>query len=130
MANKITLITPPDFYENGNKSILLMGMTEEDMDVASAWLGEQDLSETNLYVYQNENNMEWLLYAANRADLNFINLDSDSSIITYMASYFLSKPNVFYTTKDANLKALLSYISNSYVSNIKEFLERAFDGQE
>ena len=131
MSNKITLITPPDFFENGNYSVLFIGMTENDQAKASHWLGQyEDLPETNLYVYQGEPNVAWLFYAANRATVKFVNLDADSAIISHMASYILSKPGVFYTTQDQNLKELMCHINNNYVNNIEEFLERAYNEQE
>ena len=45
-----------------------------------------------------------------------------------MGSYILGRPNVYYTTKDENLKALLGHINNQYVPNIEAFLEKVFDG--
>ena len=131
MANKITLITPPDFYENGNFSILFMGMTGDDQTVASYWLGQREnLPETNLYVYQDEPTIPWLLYAANRSAVTFINLDTGYPIIDRLASYILSKPGVYYTTKDQNIKELMSHINTKYVNSIEEFLERAYNEQE
>ena len=131
MSNKITLITPPDFFENGNHSILFIGMTDDEQRNASHWLGQREsLPETNLYVYQGEPNISWLFYAANRANLTYVNIDANSAIIGCMASYILSKPNVYYTTQDQNLKELMSHINNCYVDNIETFLERAYHEQE
>ena len=129
MSNKITLVTPPDFYENSNFSILFLGMTDTDQDAASKWLGANDhYPESNLYYYQGENNPEWLMYALNRADVKFLNFDADHAIINIMGSYILGRPNVYYTTKDENLKALMGHINNQYVPNIEAFLEKVFDG--
>jgi hypothetical protein len=129
MSNKITLVTPPDFYENSNFSVLFLGMTDADQDAASKWLGENEgYPETNLYYYQGENNLEWLMYALNRADVKFLNFDADHAIINMMGSYILGRPNVYYTTKDENLKALMGHINNQYVPNIEAFLEKVFDG--
>jgi hypothetical protein len=130
MSNQITLITPPDIFENDNYSILLIGMNGEQQDSASTWLARaENLPQTNLYVYQEEDNVSWLFYAANRSNIKFVNLDNANPIITYMASYILSKPDVYYTTQDSNLKELMSYINNRYVKTVEEFLERAFDGK-
>ena len=50
MSTKITLITPPDFYETGNLSILLAHLTDEEQTAVSDWLGKHDLNENiNLY---------------------------------------------------------------------------------
>jgi hypothetical protein len=104
-------------------------MTDADQDAASTWLGANNhYPETNFYYYQGENNPEWLLYALNRADVKFLNFDADHAIINIMGSYILGRPNVYYTTKDENLKALMGHINNQYVSNIETFLEKVFDG--
>ena len=131
MTNKITLITPPDIYENANFSILLIGMTEHDQDQASGWLGiNTSMPPTNLYVYQGEPNLTWLFYAANRADIVFINVDVDNAIIKTLASYIASKDNVWYTTKNLDMKELLSHISNKFINNIDDFLEKAYQNDQ
>jgi hypothetical protein len=130
MANKITLVTPPDFYENSNFSILFIGMTDQDQDLASAWLGKNETyPDCNFYYFQGENNMEWLLYALHRSDAIFLNFNADRVIINIMGSYILSRPNVYYTTEDENLKALMSYVNNQYLPNITDFLEKVFNDQ-
>lgn len=129
MTSKITLITPPDFYENSNLSILFLGISEEQQETATTWLGENvgKYPDINFYFYQGEPNAPWLFYALARADYKFLNYDSDHSIINIMASYALTRPNSYYTTKDQNLKALMDHVNNGYVSSITEFLEKVFD---
>lgn len=129
MTSKITLITPPDFYENSNPSILFLGISEEQQEKATLWLGENvgQYSDINIYFYQGEPNAPWLFYALARADYKFLNYDSDHSIINIVASYALSRPNTYYTTENQNLKALIDHINAGYVSNITEFLEKVFN---
>lgn len=129
MTGKITLITPPDYYENSNFSILFLGLSEEQQEAATTWLAEniERYPEVNFYFYQGEPNAPWLLYALARSDVKFLNYDSDSAIINVMGSYILTRPNVYYTTKDDNLKALMSHINNGYLDSVTEFLEKVFD---
>lgn len=128
---KITLITPPDFYENETYSILLIGITEEEQDQISHQLGQLD-SDTplNIYYFQGENNMEWLLFALNRCNAVYINADSGTDLIKWLASYMLGKSNVWYTTTDDDLKSLFSYINQKYVQNISKFIEAHFDNKK
>lgn len=128
---KITLITPPDFYENETYSILLVGITEEEQDQISHQLGQLD-SDTplNIYYFQGENNMEWLLFALNRCNAVYINADSGTDLIKWLASYMLGKSNVWYTTTDDDLKSLFSYINQKYVPNISKFIEAHFDDKK
>lgn len=131
MSNKITLVTPPDIYENSNFSILFLGMSDTDQDDASLWLSQNDdYPDTNFYYYQGEDNLTWLLYALNRADVKFLNFDTDSAIITLLGSYILGRPNVYYTTKDPSIKELMSHINNQFVPDIQTFLKRVFDDQK
>ena len=130
MENKLTLITPPDYYENGNPSIMLISMTTEQQDAVSEWLTKTDVkTDLNLYTYQGENVMEWLLYALARSDYKYINLDSPDSITNIMATYILSRSNVFYSTANPDIKALVGYLNNNYVDNIEQFFERVLSGQ-
>jgi hypothetical protein len=130
MENKLTLITPPDYYENGNPSIMLISMTTEQQDAVSEWLTNNDTkTDLNLYTYQGENTMEWLLYALARSDYKYINLDSPDSITNIMATYILSRPNVFYSTANPDIKTLVSYLNNNCVDNIEQFFERVLSGQ-
>jgi hypothetical protein len=130
-VKKITLITPPDFYENDTYSILLVGITEEEQDQISHQLGQLD-SDTplNIYYFQGENNMEWLLFALNRCDAVYINADSGSDLVKWMASYMLGKNNVWYSTSDVDLQALFTYVNQKYVPDITKFIEAHFDNKE
>ena len=67
MTGKITLITPPDIFENSNTSVLFAHITDEEQDVISRWLGNADFkTDVNFYVYSGEPNAMWFLYAMNR----------------------------------------------------------------
>jgi len=129
MEGKITLITPPDIYENYNQSLLIIGLDEHDQDQASLWLGThaKDLN-LNFYLYQGENNIPWLFYALSKANATFVNIDTQSAIINIIGSYILGKPNIFYTCKDENMKLLLSHINNNFVPDIDTFLKKVING--
>ena len=42
---KITLVTPPDFYENQNFSILMIGLSDSEQDKTSVWLGQSNITQ-------------------------------------------------------------------------------------
>jgi len=129
MPNKITLITPPDYYENENLSVLLIGITEDEQTLASQWLGEHpDFPNVNFYFYQNEQNVPWLLYAVNRSTYTYLNLDMENPVLIYLSSYILGKPSSFYKTSNLGLKEIMQHINNQYVPNIEKFLEKVFNG--
>lgn len=128
--NKITLITPPDYYENSNPSILLIGFDDSQQDESSEWLAKNDFeADLNLYYYQGEDSIEWLLYALARSNCTFVNADCDYSKVQNLLSYILSRPNVWYTTKDEELRQVFNHINGHYVNTVTEFFEGVFNDQ-
>lgn len=127
MEGKITLITPPDFYENGNLSILLLSISDSQQEQTGSYLKNTTIkSDLNIYTYLGENNMQWLLYAVSRADYKFINIDTQDSITNIMSSYILTRPNVYYSCSNDDHAHILGYINNNRVENIGQFFERIF----
>jgi hypothetical protein len=127
-TGKITLITPPDFYENSNPSILLIGLSEQEQNESSQWLGQELQLDTdlNLYYYQNEDSIEWLLYALSRCKATYVNADSDSIIVQTLLSYMLGKSNVYFSSQDDTKVKLFSFINGHRVNNITDFLQGVF----
>lgn len=126
--NKITLITPPDYFENSNPSILLIGLNEEQQDQITVCLGNTDVSpDLNVYYYQDEDNLEWLLYALARSGATFVNGDCENFTVRNLLSYILSRPNVYWTTKDEDIKKLFGYINGHYVNTIEDFFKGLLD---
>jgi hypothetical protein len=129
METKLTLITPPDIYQNNQDSILLIDVTEKEQDEISSWLGKNPLS-INIYFYQGEPNVPWLFHALSCATYKYINLNNMTAVSSYLAGYTLSKAGVYYSTDDKNVADLFSYINMNRVDNAVAFLERIFGGKE
>jgi hypothetical protein len=128
MKNKVTLITPPDFFENGNFSLMLIGINDIDQEKVTKWLSSIDLDEhINIYFYMGEPNIPWLLYAVSRSDLVFIDLDFDNNIIKNLSSYMASKSHVYLQTHNSELGQMFEHISGNRVPDIDYFLEHVFD---
>ena len=123
----ITLITPPDIFENENDSILFMNISDQEQEDASKWFSEHLLEKPiNLYFYQGETDIGWLFHAISKSRAVYINCDNDSDVTKWITSYVLGKPHVFYSAADENFKALMSYINQQLVNNITKFLEVNF----
>jgi hypothetical protein len=128
MPGKIILITPPDVFENSNKSVLFICLDDEDQAQVSKWLSEYEFDyDINFYVYHDEIDVKWLLYAIGVADNTYIDIDSLTDVPKTLSSYILGKRNTFYKTKDENLAAVYSYINTGRVKSIESFLERIFN---
>lgn len=125
MDGKITLITPPDIFENSNTSILFVNLSESDQEIVSRWLSTEDIKEDlNFYVYSGEVNVSWFLYALSRCEYKYIDLNNTNYITQSLSGYMLSKSNVFYKTNDDNIGAVYSYINANRIKEIETFLER------
>lgn len=127
MTNKITLITPPDIYENSNKSLLFCNLSSADQEIASKWLAERNLTENlNFYIFSGEINVAWLLHSLGVCEYKFLDLDNSNEVSSAMHGYLLSKNGVFYKTEDENLAAIYTHINVNRLSNIIQFLEKVF----
>jgi hypothetical protein len=127
----ITLISPPDIFENENYSILLMNISDQEQEDSSLWLGKNVTDKNvNLYYYQGESNIDWLLYATAVCKGVYLNCNSNNDITKWMTSYLLGKPNVWYKADDQNLVSLMNYINQKNVTSITEFLEVHLGRQE
>jgi hypothetical protein len=130
MDGKITLITPPDFYENNNVSILFFHLSDEEQENISRWLNESKIQyDINLYVYTNENSLPWIFYAFGRCDYKYINFDQMNSVTQALGGYLLSRNDVYYKTKNENLSAIYSHINNNRIDRVETFLESVLVGQ-
>jgi hypothetical protein len=128
MPNRVTLITPPDTFENSNKSMLVIDLSDKEQNNLSQWLGEcQEEFDINIYFYQGEPDIPWLLHAIARADYVYLNLDNYSDIGHLLASYICSKPNVWFTTSDKNLLSLFAHINQRYINSVDEFLRKVIN---
>lgn len=131
MPKKITLITPPDIFQNDNIGVLFVDLDEQEQESVSKWLGENSIDQQiNIYFYQGEPNIPWLLHALSCCEIKYINLNKQSVVADRLCSYILSKNNVFYKIDDDNLAALYSHINYNRVKTAEEFLERIFGGKE
>lgn len=128
MNGKITLVTPPDIFENSNVSMLFVHLTESDQDIVSQWLAESNVDQDiNIYVFNGEPNVPWLLYALNFCEYTYVNVDHVDSITTLLNSYMLGKSNVHYSTANEQTAHTLSYINRSRYVKVTDFLERVFE---
>jgi hypothetical protein len=129
MTGKITLITPPDFFENRNRSILFVHLDDREQDQISQWLGKSESEDNiNLYVYTGETEVAWALWAVNLCQHVYVNLDEVNDVSRALSGYLLSKNDVYYKTTNENLAAIYSHINNNRISSVEKFLESVLSG--
>jgi len=130
MQGSITLVTPPDVYENSNLSILFVHLDDTGQDIVSRWLKTSTLTEDiNIYVYNGETDVGWFLHALNRCEYRYINVDRANTISQAIMGYAVGKSGVCYETADENTAAVYSHINPNRIKSVDEFLERAFGEQ-
>lgn len=129
MVAKITLITPPDIYQNNQTSILFFDLSDKEQDQVVDYLTSIDDS-INVYFYSGETNIPWLLHALSCSEFKYLNLNNMSAVTGYLAGYILSKPGVYYSTEDTNVAMLYNYINVNRVENAVIFLERVLSGKK
>ena len=128
MEGKITLITPPDIFENESYSILFIHLSDQDQITVSEWLAKSSIEENiNVYFYDQEIEVTWLFHAIARCDYTFIDIDNATETTKALSGYILGKKNTFYKTVDENTSAVYHYINQNRITNIESFLEKAFN---
>jgi hypothetical protein len=131
MSLTITLITPPDIFQNDNPSLFFINLTEEQQDETTKWLSECPLTlDLNIYFIQKEPNVVWFLHAMACSSHKYINLDDTSSMTEMLSGYLLGKQSVFYSTNDKNKIAVYGHINQNRVGNVKDFLERVLSEKQ
>lgn len=124
MKNKITLITPPDYFENFNYSLGLINISQEDQEKITNWLEKLDIDEPlNIYFYASENNPNWLLYASKHSDLLFFDLDSNCPVAQILQGYILANPRVYYQTRNEFKGTVGDCVSSNRVPDIDYWLK-------
>lgn len=130
MNGKITLITPPDIFENSNYSILFMHLSDDDQTKVSEWFAKSNISRNvNVYFYDHEVDLPWLFHALSRCEFKFIDVDSVNYITQSLSGYILGKSNTFYKTSNESTAAVYHYINQNKITNIEYFLEKVFNEQ-
>lgn len=129
MGTKITFISPPDIYQNNKLSLFLVDPNEKDQEQVAEWLKDQDDLDINLYYYQGESNVPWLLHSLAASKYKYLNIDNMSAVTSYLVGYILSKPGSYYSTTDLNVSELFSHLNHNRVQNAQDFLRQIFNGQ-
>ena len=119
MNNKVTLITYPDYVYNQSKKVLLINSTAEERREVNSWLLKNDV-EITIYLYNNDDQIEWLLNVANQSDSVYINIDNSTDISYYYASYLVSKTNTIWNSQQIDY----SILNRGRVRNINEYIEK------
>lgn len=98
----INIVTPPDFISNENPNILIINPSLADKENLNQWLLDLNLS-INLYVYENQEPVDWVIKTAAACDLIFCNIDNSGNHFKLVVGHLLSLNKTFYLTNDHSL---------------------------
>lgn len=131
MTIKITLITPPDIFENSCKSIFLMNLPESEQTAATEWLSKLDTDDDiNIYFYQGEVDVPWIFHAMGVSDYKYIDINNTEGVTKLLAGHILGKRDTYYSTSDPDVKAVYSHINPNGVSGVIDFFERTLGAEK
>lgn len=131
MTIKITLVTPPDIYQNDSDGIFLINLSESEQTAATQWLSEFDTEQdVNIYFYQEEVDVPWFLHSMAVSKYKYIELNANLDIGFMLASYLLSKQNTFYSGTNQSVLAVYNYLNKNQVSGVVDFFERTLGAEK
>ena len=116
---KILLVTYPDYYHDKSKKALLINTTAEENTDINDWLLNNPIGMT-IYLYNNEDHLEWLLNVANQADTVYLNVDNTTDISYHYISYLVSMTNTTWSSQ----KIDYSIINKGKIYNVTEYMAR------
>ena len=119
MYNKLLIITSPDYYHGNTFKTLLINPTADEKNHVQEWLKGNDI-EMSLYVYNNDNDITWLLNVASTSDSIYFNVDNTTDISYNYISYLISNIKVTYKSKDFNY----SIINQNRTYDINDYIQR------
>lgn len=97
----IVLITPPDKLETSELTFLLINpssiIKDQFQDLISKF---QD--PFYVYLYEQNDSLEWLLDAFHRADIVILDIDNSSSAVRDLTSYFITKNKTYWLTNSSH----------------------------
>lgn len=98
---------------------LLINPTAEEKNSVQEWLRNNDI-EMTLYIYNNDDDIIWLLNVVSMIDSAYFNLDNTKDISYHYASYLISSPRVTYKSENIDF----SIINRDKVYNINEYIQK------
>jgi len=117
--NKLLIVTSPDYFHGNIMKALLINPTADEKNQVQEWL-KDSVNEMALYVYNNDNDVTWLLNVASTSDSIYFNVDNTTDISYNYISYLISNQKVTYNSRDLDY----SIINNNRTFDINEYIQR------
>lgn len=109
----VNLITPPDKLLNNNLSFLLINPSVEVKEQFNDMLKDLDGKTINLYLWESEGDVSWLLDIAQSVDYVIIDIDNTKEM-QWVIGYLLSFDKTFYLTNQGEMQYNILNINRVY----------------
>lgn len=109
----VNLITPPDKLLNNNLSFLLINPSVEVKEQFNNMLKDLDGKTINLYLWESEGDVSWLLDIAQSVDYVIIDIDNTKEM-QWVIGYLLSFDKTFYLTNQGEMQYNILNINRVY----------------
>jgi hypothetical protein len=93
MNGKIVIVTPPDDIQIDGIRILAFDLTPDQSQLLSDVLKDTDDISTVVYLYNGNNNSEWVLDKKHKCSIIYFNADSEDQT---MVGYLAAQKNSYY----------------------------------
>lgn len=98
---------------------LLINPTADEKNLVQEWLKDNNI-EMTLYVYNNDEDIIWLINVASTSNSIYFNIDNTSDLSYNYISYLISNPKVTYKSQ----KLDYSLINQNRTYDINEYIQR------
>jgi len=102
---------------------LLINPIADEKNLVQDWFKDNDI-EMTLYVYNNDDDITWLLNIVSTSDSIYFNVDNTTDISYNYISYLISNPKVTYKSQNLDY----SLINQNRTYDINEYIQRNWLG--
>jgi hypothetical protein len=151
---KITLVTPPDSFQNQNKSFCLINFSKKDKDSFADQLNQHmPNKDVNIYLWddnnfsmektdpnydacvkewehtQNNRDYNWLLNVCQTADITILNMDNISKALMPWSGYILTLSKTHFINSDAAEAKTLSVLNRNRTESLSQLFQQLTDNE-